>query len=66
MIPFTRVYKTGIYPDGPCPIKIKNHGRRAKSMFKYGINYIVNLLFINDKNKFSQYCKFLSLLRYFL
>jgi hypothetical protein len=34
LIAFAWVYKAGIYLDGLCPIKIKNHGRRAKSLFK--------------------------------
>ena len=60
LIAFAWVYKAGIYLDGLCPIKIKNHGRKAKSLFKYGLNYIANLLFSNDIDKFNQCCKFLS------
>jgi len=60
LIAFAWVYKAGIYLDGLRPIKIKNHGRRAKSLFKYGLNYIANLLFSNDIDKFNQCCKFLS------
>ena len=60
LIAFAWVYKAGIYLDGLRPIKIKNHGRRAKSLFKYGLNFIANLLFSNDIDKFNQCCKFLS------
>ncbi len=60
LIAFAWVYKAGIYLDALRPIKIKNHGRRAKSLFKYGLTYISNLLFSNDIDKFNQCCKFLS------
>jgi hypothetical protein len=60
LIAFAWVYKAGIYLDGLSPIKIKNHGRKAKSLFKYGLNFIANLLFSNDIDKFNQCCKFLS------
>jgi hypothetical protein len=60
LIAFAWVYKAGIYLDTLRPIKIKNHGRRAKSLFKYGLNYIANLLFSNDIDKFNQCCEFLS------
>jgi len=60
LIAFAWVYRVGIYLDALRPIKIKKHGRRAKSLFKYGLNYIANLLFSNDIDKFNQCCKFLS------
>jgi hypothetical protein len=60
LIAFAWVYKAGIYLDALRPIKIKNHGRRAKSLFKYGLTYIATLLFSNDIDKFNQCCKFLS------
>jgi len=60
LIAFAWVYRAGIYLDALKPIKIKKHGRRAKSLFKYGLNYIANLLFSNDIDKFIQCCKFLS------
>ena len=60
LIAFAWVYKAGIYLDKLRPIKIKKHGRRAKSLFKYGLTYIANLLFSNDIDNFNQYCKFLS------
>ena len=60
LIAFVWVYKAGIYLDSIRPIKIKKHGRRAKSLFKYGLNYIASLLFSNDISNFNQCCKFLS------
>ena len=59
-VAFAWVYKAGIYLDVLRPIKIKNHGRMAKSLFKYGLYYIANLLFSNDIDKFSECCKFSS------
>jgi transposase len=40
MIAFVWSYKVGIYLHKLKPIKIKNHGRKAKSIFKYGLSYI--------------------------
>jgi hypothetical protein len=60
LIAFAWVYRVGIYLDTLRPIKIKKHGRRAKSLFKYGLTYIANLLFSNDIDNFKQCCKFLS------
>jgi hypothetical protein len=60
LIAFAWVYRVGIHLDTLKPIKIKKHGRRAKSLFKYGLTYIANLLFSNDIDKFNQCCKFLS------
>lgn len=60
LIAFAWVYKAGIHLDSLRPIKIKKHGRRAKSLFKYGLTYIASLLFSNDIDNFNQCCKFLS------
>jgi hypothetical protein len=60
LIAFAWVYKAGIYLDSIIPIKIKKHGRRAKSYFKYGLNYIANMLFSNEIDKYYECCKFLS------
>jgi len=57
---FTWAYIAGVYLDSFRPIKIKNHGRRAKSLFKYGLVFIANALFSNDISKFIECCKFLS------
>jgi len=60
LIAFAWVYRVGIHLDTLKPIIIKKHGRRAKSLFKYGLTYIANLLFSNDIDNFNQCCKFLS------
>jgi len=60
IIAFAWVYKAGIYLNELIPIKIKKHGRKAKSIFKYGLNYIANVLFLNDLDAFKTCCKFLS------
>lgn len=60
LVAFVWVYKAGIYLNSICPIKIKKHGRKAKSLFKYGLDYIAKILFSNDINKFIDCCEFLS------
>jgi len=60
IIAFVWAYKIGIYLNSLRPIKIKKHGRRAQSLFKYGLTYLANVLFFNDIDKFIECCKFLS------
>jgi hypothetical protein len=60
LVAFAWVYPAGIYLDRLFPIKIKRHGRRAKSLFKYGLDYVANMLYSNDISKFRECCKFLS------
>jgi hypothetical protein len=60
LIAFVWVYKAGIFLNTLSPIKIKKHGRRAKSLFKYGLTYLTNVLFSNDIDNFIECCKFLS------
>ena len=60
LIAFFWVYKAGIYLDSLCPIKTKKHGRKAKSLFKYGLNHIAKLLNNNNINELEIYFKFLS------
>jgi hypothetical protein len=50
MIAFVWCYKVGIYLHKIKPIKIKKHGRKAISIFKYGLNYIANYL-LNSLNQ---------------
>ncbi len=59
-VAFVWAYKAGIYLNEICPIKIKTHGRKAKSLFKYGLTFLANVLFGNDLNKFKECCGFLS------
>lgn len=60
MVAFVWAYKAGIFLDKIRPIKIKKHGRRAKSLFKYGLTYLAKVLFSNDLDEFKMCCKFLS------
>ena len=60
LIAFVWAYKIGIYLNELCPIKIKKHGRKAKSIFKYGLTYLSKTLFSNDIDKYYECCKFLS------
>ncbi len=51
MIAFVWCYKVGIYlHQNIKPIIIKKHGRKAKTIFKYGLDYIANY-FLNSKIK---------------
>jgi transposase len=53
MVAFVWAYKTGIFLDKIRPIKIKKHGRRAKSLFKYGLTYLAKVLLSNDLDEFK-------------
>lgn len=45
MIAFVWCYKVGIYLHTSIkPIKIKKHGRKVKSIFKYGLSYMASTL----------------------
>jgi transposase len=57
---FTWAYIAGVSLDSILPVKIKNHGRKAKCLFKYGLTYLASVLFSNDIEKFKDICKFLS------
>lgn len=50
MIAFVWCYKIGIYLHLKKPIPIKKHGRKAKSIFKYGLNFLAKTL-LNSENK---------------
>lgn len=61
MIAFVRCYKVGIYlHENVCAIKIKKHGRRARTLFKYGLDYIANTLLNALKPMDIDITKFLS------
>jgi len=60
IVAFTWAYKIGIYLNAIKPIKIKKHGRRAKSIFKYGLVFLANVLLSNRLEDFELCCKFLS------
>jgi len=61
MIAFVWCYKIGDFIDSEIkPIKIKKHGNRAISVFKYGLDYLSRVL-ISNSNIMSINClKFLS------
>ncbi|MBN2776996.1 MAG: transposase [Bacteroidales bacterium] len=60
LIAYVWAYKTGIFLNKTVPIKIKKHKRKAKSLFKYGLDYLANLIFSNNLEKFKLCCNFLS------
>ena len=60
IIAFTWAYVIGIEQDKINPVKIKKHGRKAKSIIIYGLDYISNVLFRNDLIRFKECCGFLS------
>ncbi len=54
MIAFFWCYKVGDYLDkNMAKIVIKKHGYRAKSVFKYGLEYIANCLLNPKRKKFN-------------
>ena len=60
MVAFVWCYKVGIYLNLINPIKIKKHGRMAKNIFKYGLDYITSIL-LNQLNQNNiNLTKFLS------
>ncbi len=50
MIAFVWCYKIGIYLYQINPITIKKHGRKAKSIFKYGLSFVASVL-LKSKNQ---------------
>jgi hypothetical protein len=61
MIAFVWCYKIGDFLDENIQkIKIKKHGRRAISVFKYGLDYLSKFLFTGFKSlEYNLFC-FLS------
>ena len=61
MIAFVWCYKVGIYLHHNIrPIQIKKHGRRARTLFKYGLDYIANCLLNSLKISDIDITQFLS------
>lgn len=60
LIAYTWAYKTGIFLNKIAPITIKKHKRRAKSLFKYGLDYLANQIFSNNLENYKICCNFLS------
>ncbi|OYU82767.1 MAG: IS4 family transposase, partial [Flavobacterium sp. BFFFF2] len=61
MIAFVWCYKIGDYIDQNIKkIKIKKHGRRAVSIFKYGLDYLSRFLLTGFKPLENSFLQFLS------
>lgn len=60
MMAFVWCYKAGIYLHLLCPIPIKKHGRKAKSIFKYGLSFIANSLLNSENQNDTNIFQFLS------
>ena len=60
MIAFVWCYKVGIYLHQINPITIKKHGRKAKSIFKYGLNFLAGILLNNENQDNTKIFQFLS------
>lgn len=60
MVAFVWCYRVGIYLHKIRPIKVKKHGRKAKSIFRYGLDYISNCLLNALKPMEIDITKFLS------
>ena len=60
MIAFVWCYKIGIYLHQINPITIKKHGRKAKSIFKYGLNLLASFLLNSENQNNNDLFRFLS------
>lgn len=60
MIAFVWAYRVGIYLHQIKPILIKKHGRKAKSIFKYGLSYIASVLLNAENHDNMKIFEFLS------
>ncbi len=60
MIAFVWAYKVGIYLHELKPITIKKHGRKAKSIFKYGLSHLAKTLLNSEFQNDIGIFKFLS------
>tara|TARA_R110000868_G_C10813385_1_gene758036 strand:- start:1 stop:267 length:267 start_codon:yes stop_codon:yes gene_type:complete len=60
MVAFVWCYKIGIYLHQISPITIKKHGRKAKSIFKYGLNFLANALLNSENQNDTNLFQFLS------
>ena len=55
-------YALGDWLNEKQPIQIKNHGRKSKSIFRYGLDYLINVFFnlIHKQQEFILALNFLS------
>ncbi len=63
MIAFVWCYKIGIYLHQINPITIKRHGRKAKSIFKYGLSFVASVLLNSENQNDNNIFQFLSCTR---
>ena len=61
-IAFCWSYKAGIIKNKDSPISIKSHGRKSKSLFRIGLDYIRSILFYME-TKFDQFLNMLNTLK---
>lgn len=61
-IAFCWAHKTGEWLHEILPIKIKTHGRRAISLFRYGLDYLIDM-FINIQFKPKNFKNFLRIIK---
>ena len=60
IIAFVWCYKVGIHLHKIIPIQIKKHGRKAKSIFKYGLSFINKILLNSENQNDTNIFQFLS------
>lgn len=62
VIAFAWAYRIGVWKNQCKPIRIKKHGRPAKSLFRYGMDFLSNLIFssLYRKNEWKLALQFLS------
>lgn len=60
MIALVWCYKVGIYLHLIPPIMLKKHGRKAKNIFKYGLDLIASILLNSQNQSNIDISKFLS------
>jgi hypothetical protein len=67
MIAFVWCYKIGDYIDSSIkPIKIKKHGSRTVSIFRYGLDYLSRTMITKINNLNIDVLKFLSCTKIFM
>ncbi len=60
MIAFVWCYKVGIFVNDKIPILVKKHGRKAKTIFKYGLDFVAKVLLSTNNKDVNMIFQFLS------
>jgi len=60
MVAFAWAYVVGVFANDIKPVRIMKNGRRAKSLFKYGLEFIAAIMYNPMKNIDMDIFKFLS------